>query len=49
MVVRTEGISRSAAAVPAAAMVRTHDRTIPAYASSSQVPEGVMVSAVQQK
>jgi hypothetical protein len=49
MALLTEGTSHSVAAAPAAAMVATHDRTIPAYASSSQVPDGLMVHAVQQK
>jgi hypothetical protein len=46
---RTDGTTHNAVAVAAAPMVRTHDRTTPEYASSSQGPEGRMVNAVQQK
>ncbi|MEU6539503.1 hypothetical protein [Streptomyces sp. NPDC047000] len=46
---RIGGSSHNTAAAPAAVMVRTQDSTMPAYASSSQGPDGRMASAVQQK
>ncbi|MFJ6179530.1 hypothetical protein [Streptomyces sp. NPDC092295] len=45
---RTEGATVISRARALAARVRTHARTIPARASSSQVPAGRMVSAREQ-
>ncbi|KND34556.1 hypothetical protein [Streptomyces acidiscabies] len=49
MILRTDGTAHSAAVAAAVPRATTQDRTIPAYASSSQVPDGLMVRAVQQE
>ncbi|ANP50558.1 hypothetical protein AVL59_13835 [Streptomyces griseochromogenes] len=49
MIRRTDGSAHNAAAETAAPIAKTHDRTMPLYASSSHGPDGRTVSAVQQK
>ncbi|GAA1431464.1 hypothetical protein GCM10009601_50500 [Streptomyces thermospinosisporus] len=46
---RTGGSSHSAPAAPDDPMVTRHDRTVPAYASSSQGPSGRMVGSVMNQ
>ncbi|URM91220.1 hypothetical protein LUW75_15940 [Streptomyces sp. MRC013] len=46
---RTDGNNHSPTVAMAVPVLRTQDRAMPAYASSSQDPDGRTVRAVQQK